>query len=498
MADHLRALVLRQVDYGEADRMVSLLSAERGRTEIRVPQVRKSRKRFGGLDQYVLAEFEMARRGGREVLSSARVLNAWLGIRESIERLALAAYAAELLVQAVPEDASSDDAFRLAEAAFAALDACDDDQHGGQGWARAFELKLLHVLGARPVLRACVACGAGLQGQPLYWSVDQGGVLVGDCSRTDPRTLQVSTHVVELLDRCLHLPLARQGEPPWSRQDEEEAREMMVPFVIAQVGARDRARRFLDQVVGLSLVVLSSLFFLGGCSSPQAPTSVRIQGYLFSELDPADDAGVISGSEVNAFSDEGDLVVEGSEPFSGYPGFYRFSDLPPSSALHLGFGAVGDDSVSTLISGRTAADDLWVDPGTFHLWSREMATNWALTWRSVIDGKGGLPAPTFDVATIGEGGLIRGALAVPGEHLGTRLFVMDSEGAEQEVWYTDDAGAPSSALGSSSEGGFALYGLAPGPVQIYTVGSAGVRSEEAFVTLSLEDTVTSLFGFQVL
>jgi len=486
------------VDYGEADRMVSLLSAERGRTEIRVPQVRKSRKRFGGLDQYVLAEFEVARRGGREVLTSARVLNAWLGIRSSIERLALAAYAAELLVQAVPEDAPSDDAFRLAEAAFAALDATDDEHHGGQGWARAFELKLLHVLGARPMLRACVACGADSQGQSLFWSVDQGGVLVDDCVRTEPRRLQVSGQVVELLDRCLHLPLARQGELVWSRQEEEQAREMMVPFVKAQVGGRNRARRFLDQVVGLSLMALCSLGLLAGCSSPQAPNSVRIQGYLFTELDPADDAETVSGSEVSAFSDEGELIMEGSEPFAAYPGFYRFSELPPSSALHLLFGAVGDDMVSTLISGRTAADDLWVDPGAFHLWSRAVATDWALDWRSVVFGKGGMPAPAFSAATDGEGGMIRGALAVPGDHVGTRLFVVDAEGTEVEVWYTDDGGVPANSVGTSSDGGFALYGVAPGPAAIYVVDSGGVRSEQPFVTLSVEDTVTSLFGFQVL
>ena len=127
MTEILRALVLRQVDYGEADRIVSLLSAERGRIETRVPGVRKSRKRFGGLDLYVLAEFEFQQRRGRSGLKSAQILNSWLGVRESIERLALAAYAAELLVQAVPEEAPAGEAFRLAEAAFTSLDHGDGE-----------------------------------------------------------------------------------------------------------------------------------------------------------------------------------------------------------------------------------------------------------------------------------------------------------------------------------------------------------------------------------
>ena len=497
MADNLRALVLRQVDYGEADRMVSLLSAERGRVELRVPQVRKSRKRFGGLDLYALAEFELGRSRGREVLKSAQVIDAWLGIRDSLERLALAAYAAELLVQAVPEDAPSDNAFRLAQAAFASLDACVDDDHGGQVWARAFELKLLHVLGARPSLRACVVCGAGLQDQPLHWSVDQGGVLVGDCARGISHTQPASLRVVELLDRCLHLPLARQGETRWSSDDEQQARQMMVPFIVAQVGARDRARRFLDQMLGLPLALLTCLLLAGGCSPVQAPERVRVQGYLFAEPDPADDAVPISGSEVGAFSNEGALLAEGSEPFTDYPGFYRFLDLPPSSAVHLVFGAVDDGSVATLLSGRSASDDLWVDRGAFHLWSRDIATGWALEWRSAVVGKGGSAAPTFDAELAGEGGLLRGTLTAPEDHLGTRLLAVDASGSEREFWYTDADGAPAASLGTSSEGGFALYGLAPGPLQIYVLSEQGDRGEQAFVTLTLEDTVTSLFGFEL-
>lgn len=494
----MQALVLRQVDYGEADRMVSLLSAERGRMELRVPQVRKSRKRFGGLDLYVLADFELARRGKREVLNSARVVNSWLGIRGSIERLALAAYAAELLLQAVPEDARNDDAFRLAVAAFASLEESDEDALGGQGWARAFELKLLHVLGARPSLRACVACGEQLQPRSLYWSVDQGGVLVGDCARGLPRTQKVSSRVIELLDRCLHLPLARQGEPQWAAQEEQQARELMVPFVRAQIGERNRARRFLDQVVGLSLAAMAAVLLFSGCSPAQMPTSVRVQGYLFSELAPADDAETVSGSAVSAFSNQGELLAEGTEPFTDYPGFYRFSSLPPSSPLHLSFGAVNEDSVATLVSGRSAEADLWVDPGTFHLWSREVASSWVADWRRVIYGKGGPLGPTFDEALPDEGGLLRGSLARPGDHLGTRLVAIDSMGTEMEVWYTDENGVPIDAQGTSSAGSFALYGLAQGPVEIYILTDEGERSEQAFVTLSVEDTVTSLFGFEVL
>jgi DNA repair protein RecO (recombination protein O) len=498
VAESLRALVLRQVDYGEADRMVSLLSAERGRIETRVPRVRSSRKRFGGLDLYVLAEFEMDERRGRTSLRSAHVLDGWLGIRGSIERLALAAYAAELLVQAVPEDAPAPDAFRLAEAAFASLDLGEGVDDPGQGWARAFELKLLHVLGCRPSLRQCVACGGPTAGLELGWSVQEGGVLAGDCARA-AGARAASPRVIERLDQCLHLPLSRQGEVPWSGDEASEARELMGPFVTDQVGGRARARRFLDQVVdGVLAVALCALFLVVGCAPAAAPSEVLVQGFLYGERAPEEESEAISGSEVSAWSDADELLVEGSEPFSGYPGFYRFTPLPPDTSVHLQFASPGEDYVTTIISGRTAVDDLYVDPGTFHLFGRAEALSWVSHWHEAAAGKIVSEAPTFDAAFAGEGGLLRGALASPADHVGTRLVVIDAAGTETEVWYTDDEGAALRGPGTSSEGGFALYGLEPGPLRLRVIAPDGSAAAELFVTRTVEDAVTSLFDFEVL
>jgi len=491
--------VLRQVDYGESDRMVSLLSAERGRIEGRVPHVRSSRKRFGGLDLYALAEFELDERRGRISLRSARVVDGWLGIRGSIERLALAAYAAELLVQAVPEDAPAHDAFRLAEAAFASLDLGEGAADPGQGWARAFELKLLHVLGCRPSLRRCVACGGPTAGLELGWSVEQGGVLAGDCVRSAVGVVEASPRVVELLDQCLHLPLSRQGEVAWRDEQAHEARELMGHFVTAQVGGRDRARRFLDQVVGGGLAVaLGMLFLVAGCAPPEPPSEVFVQGFLFGERAPGDESRAIANIEGTAWSDAGELFVEGREPFSDYPGFYRFSPLPPDTPVHLQFASPGEEYVTTILSGRTAADDLYVDPGTFHIFPRAQALEWVSHWREAAAGKIVIEAPTFDPALPDEGGLLRGALANPSAHVGTRLVVIDAGGAETEVWYTDEAGVALGATGTSAEGGFALYGLEPGPLQLRVIAPDGSAVPELFVTRSAEDAVTSLFDFEVM
>ncbi len=252
MPERLEALVLRQVDYRDADRMVSLLSADRGRLELCVPQARSSRKRFGGLDLYTLAEFELVERRGRERLSSARVLDSWLGIRDSIERLALAAYACEMLLQAVPEEMPAEQVFLLAKAALSSLESEAAD--AGLGWVRAFELKLLHVLGARPSLRRCVICGDSGDALARFWSLEQGGLVLGSCADQCPDARPISAGVLRLLDAALHLPLARQAELCWGLSEQREAHALLVPFVHTHIGGRDRARSFLEQLLPVDVL----------------------------------------------------------------------------------------------------------------------------------------------------------------------------------------------------------------------------------------------------
>jgi DNA repair protein RecO (recombination protein O) len=499
----MHAIVLRQVDYGEADRIVSLLSAERGRLEVRIPSARKSRKRFGGLDLFVLAEATLAPGRGAPRLAEARVVESFPGIRLDVVRLALAGYAAELLLQAAQEEHEGGELFRLAVAALGSLDRPEEDDIGGMGWARAFELKLLHVLGSRPSLRRCAVTGEALSGTPVLWSVRCGGVLSPSMRDEDPAAETLSADVVRQLDRALHLPLARQTEVGWTARQLREARGPMRDFVGDHVGGRDKALRFLEGV--LPALLLLALIGLGGCVDPGSPSFVRVQGYLYSTPDPVDADGVVRpefqvpGADGTAWTDAGELLAEASVPFTDHQAYYRFDDVPAESAVHLVFEPPRQpqdevDYVATVLSGRSAREDLYVDAGAFHIWSRADAMGWVDDWFDVVD-KTMVDRPTFDPEVDGEGGIAVGRVLDAEEHLGLRVVFRDPSGFDREAWYTHDDGAPTVGEGISQDGGFAVFGMSPGPVEVLLFDADGTGHGVPFVTRFEEDGVTSLFGF---
>ena len=87
-----KALILHLVPYRDADLMVSMLAAERGRVAVSAPSGRKSRKRFqAGLDKFCLVDVELATdRQGRHRLRSSRLLDPMDGLRGDLERMAAA------------------------------------------------------------------------------------------------------------------------------------------------------------------------------------------------------------------------------------------------------------------------------------------------------------------------------------------------------------------------------------------------------------------------
>lgn len=497
----MRAFLLRQTNYRDSDRIVTLLTDEGARLDIKIPRARSSRKRFGGLDLFVLADLVLETRGAPR-LKEATPVRSFDGIRLDVVRLALASYAAELLVVAAQPEHPAPDLFRLTEAAFDSLDDPDPAfDVGGLGWARGFELKLGHVLGVRPSLRQCAACGEPAA-PPLGWSVAAGGVLSGDCRQEDPLARTVTPDVIARLDEALRRPLKEQAAVPWTHRDRRDARSVMRAFVVEHVGVRERALAFLDQVAPLLLVGL--VLLLGGCTAYVPPEDVRVQGWLLNTPDPPEggtlEALTVSGASADAFGDNGTLLVEGANPFSDFDNYWRFDPLPPETAVHLVFTPpeVAEDEVGyvrTVLSGRTAIEDLFVDDGTFHLWSRADALTWVLDWREVTDPT--ILGPTFDPELEGEGGIAYGQVANAAAFEGYRIVVRDAAGVDRGAFYTDADGAPIEGEGLSAEGTFVVLGLSPGPAEVIVGRPDASTLERSFTTRIEEDGVTSLVGFAI-
>lgn len=246
----LTALVLGTVDYGEADRVVSLLTRERGKLSAFARGARASRRRFGGvLEPFTLATVEVRERRGSELpaLESAAAVRSHGAIRTDLARIGCAAYACELARELVRDHEPHVDLFDLLQAYLALLEAAP----AAPGALRAFELGALRAAGIGPRLDACACCGGalGTGRERLRFDPAQGGILCPRCSaQAGPVGREMGRGAARALGRLQTGGLEASRVVRLEPGEATEARAALGAFIEHHLGRRLKARRFLDEM----------------------------------------------------------------------------------------------------------------------------------------------------------------------------------------------------------------------------------------------------------
>jgi DNA repair protein RecO (recombination protein O) len=200
------ALVMRHLNYGEADRIVTLLTPAHGMIKGFARAARKSRKRFGvGLEPF--SRIEIQWRAGRSdlcLLQDAELLDARSGLRGDLQNFALACYGIELVEMLLHEGEPHPDIYQLLQAYLDCLAG-----GGEQSFARLLlELRLIARLGYGPHLLHCSACFEHFSAGRAAFDAERGGGLCLACAGSAPH-LHCAVGTLGSLARCLRTPVGR-------------------------------------------------------------------------------------------------------------------------------------------------------------------------------------------------------------------------------------------------------------------------------------------------
>jgi DNA repair protein RecO (recombination protein O) len=235
-----KAIVLGSVDYGEADRVVTLLTEDRGRLSAFAIAARKSRKRFGGaLEIFTLVRASLVERRGDTVrFDEAHILEPFLNLRADLGGIARASHACELARELCRDHQAHPELFgELVDLLFRL------SRGGGTPEdLLAFELSALSWAGLRPALDACAACGEAVEAA-LAFDPGRGGLLCRTCSPTIRGARPASPAVGTAL-RALQGG-SREGLPVPVRR---EARGHLDAFLLQHLGRSLRSGEFMRSV----------------------------------------------------------------------------------------------------------------------------------------------------------------------------------------------------------------------------------------------------------
>lgn len=244
MLYRVEGIVIRSMDYGEGNKIITLCTETSGKIGVLVRGAKKVKSRHGALTQpFTHGEYVFFRQnGGLGTLNQGEMIESHFSLREDLVLAAYASYACELLDKTLQDD-------EVGSFWFTQLKACLDGLSSGkdpQIVTHLFEMKILQAAGYGPSFESCVSCERA--DDSPYVSPRLGGRLCRTCRHQDPAAMQVMPGVLKLLMLFEKMDLRRLGNVEVKEETKRELKTVMRAFMDMQLGLKLKSRHFLDQL----------------------------------------------------------------------------------------------------------------------------------------------------------------------------------------------------------------------------------------------------------
>lgn len=177
----VEGIVLGHVNYGEADRIIRLLTAEEGRISAMARGARRSKKRFAGmLDLGNRVSLQLTTGKGRlPIITEVNLVQGHPHLRRDLDRISQMTYSCELVGSLAREDHPEQKLFGLLNVALVLLNAATMPPTPVFRWG--LEAKALTFAGLTPGLRSCMVCEEAFEDDNLRYNPATGGAVHAHC-----------------------------------------------------------------------------------------------------------------------------------------------------------------------------------------------------------------------------------------------------------------------------------------------------------------------------
>ncbi len=184
----LKGIVLKEINTGEADKILTVFTAEKGKITAYAKGARRPRSRLIAGSQFLCySDFVLFRGRDMYIVSSSDVIEPFYELRNDIVKLTYSAYFSDLVYDTVQENEPSKDVLKLL---LNTLYMLSKTSKPPELLARIFELRLLAVLGYAPGVYGCVECGWE-NFEKMSFSFEKCGLLCSECARNDKTAIPV-------------------------------------------------------------------------------------------------------------------------------------------------------------------------------------------------------------------------------------------------------------------------------------------------------------------
>jgi len=195
-------IVLKSIEYEEADKIVNIYTKNYGKITAIAKGVRKTKSKFGSsLEILTNSIFLIYKCRNIDIVSQTEILESFFSTSKEVIKFAFAANCVEIVNKLTEEREINVGLFNLLKEVLHYLRETNDPKL----LTLSFKWQTMSILGYRPSLNHCCRCNKGIEDQKeMYFNIREGGLVCNNCIVKDKEEcIKVYLYFIKLVRKIL-------------------------------------------------------------------------------------------------------------------------------------------------------------------------------------------------------------------------------------------------------------------------------------------------------
>ncbi|MTT33274.1 DNA repair protein RecO [Terrilactibacillus sp. BCM23-1] len=243
MMEKAEGIILRVVDYGETNKIITIYTKEFGKLGLMARGAKKPKSRLASATQHLFyGQFLFSKGKNLGTLYQAETLDPLRQIKNDIFKLAHASYLVEIVDKLTEEQRPYPSLYHLLIKTLLAIEKGLNEEV----LTAIFNVKMLSIAGIDATMDRCIHCGNTIG--PFSFSISGGGYLCHDCQMVDEYAIPMTPATSRLLHLFKKITIDQVGSINLKQTTIDQINLILNTYFDQNSGLNLKSKKFLDQM----------------------------------------------------------------------------------------------------------------------------------------------------------------------------------------------------------------------------------------------------------
>ena len=245
MGQNSEAIVLKGMDYRDADRILKLLTLEHGKASAMARGVRREKSSMkGAVEAITLGIYHLNPGRNMFTISQAEIICSFPKIKGALESLMAVAFVIDLVDSFMEEGHPDEETYQLLKTC---LNKMEEDVRFWREIILYFEINLHRINGILPDIYECASCGSKSAGKWVGVNSNESSIVCEKCSKMKNGVESFRVETLYVVDKASGYSPGDFINEGFEKKNLVEAQRLVSLFTRAYLGVELKSRKAIEK-----------------------------------------------------------------------------------------------------------------------------------------------------------------------------------------------------------------------------------------------------------